>query len=67
MTVDRCVFGPLSKKPGIAIGTVNADTKVSVTNSVFVDCQAGDQGLYIYETDTDVNTFDFTESDNTVK
>lgn len=67
VTVDRCVFGPLSKKPGIAIGTVNADTKVSVTNSVFVDCQAGDQGLYIYETDTDVNTFDFTESDNTVK
>ena len=65
--VDGCTFGPLSKKPGIAIGTVNADTKVSVIDSKFVDCQPGDQGLYIYETDTDVTTFDFTQSGNTVE
>lgn len=62
--VDACHFGPLSEKPGIAIGTVNADTKVSITNSVFENCQPGDQGLYIYETDTNVNDFDFTESGN---
>ena len=64
--VDACSFGPLSKKPGIAIGTVNADTEVSITNSVFVNCQPGDQGLYIYETDTDVTTFNFTESGNSI-
>ena len=67
VTVDGCTFLALSEKPGVAIGTLNADTTVSITNSSFVNCQAGDQSLYIYETDTDVTTFAFTSSGNTVK
>ena len=57
---------PLTKKPGIAIGTINSTTVVKITNSTFTGCQAGDQGLYMYETDTDVTTFNFTESGNTI-
>ena len=55
IVVDGCWFGPLSKKPGVAIGTVNGDTKITIMNSKFSGCQAGDQGEYIYETDTDVD------------
>ena len=65
--IDACEFGPLSKKPGVAIGTVNADTKVTIQNSSFIGCQAGDQGNYIYETDTDVTTFTFVNQNNTVE
>lgn len=65
--VDGCTFDKLSKKPGIAIGTLNAATKVTIRNSKFIQCQAGDQGLYIYETDTDVTTFDFTNENNIVE
>ena len=64
--IENCEFGPIAKKPGIAIGTLNADTEVYISDSKFIDCQAGDQGLYMYETDTDVNTFDFTRQNNTV-
>ena len=64
--VENCEFGPMSKKPGIALGTLNADTEISITDSKFIDCQAGDQNLYIYETDTDVNTFEFTSKNNTI-
>lgn len=64
--VDGNDFGPLSKKPGIAIGDVNASTIVKIVNNTFVDCQAGDQGLFIYETDTDVSTFQFTCENNYV-
>ena len=66
VVVDNCQFNNLSKKPGMAIGTLNADTKIAIKNSTFTNCQPGDQGLYIYETDTDVTTFDFTQTDNTV-
>ncbi|MBE7068665.1 MAG: hypothetical protein E7381_05130, partial [Clostridiales bacterium] len=66
VTVKDCTFSNLTKKPGIAIGTLNADTTVSVTDSIFFNCQPGDQGLYIYETDTDVTTFNFTQENNTV-
>ena len=64
--VENCEFGPMSKKPGIALGTLNADTEIHILDSKFIDCQAGDQGLYIYETDTDVNTFEFTSKNNTI-
>ncbi len=64
--VENCEFGPMSKKPGIALGTLNADTEIHILDSKFIDCQAGDQGLYIYETDTDVNTFEFTCQNNTI-
>ena len=63
---DNCTFGPLSKKPGIAIGDLNANTPVVITNCTFTDVQPGDQGVYMYESDTDVTTFNFTESNNTV-
>ena len=64
VTIDGCEFGPLSKKPGVAIGDLNAGTTVTIKNSTFNGCQAGEQGLYIYETDTDVTAFNFTESNN---
>lgn len=62
--VDSCVFDNLTKKPGMAIGTVNADTTVIIKNSDFINCQAGDQNKYIYESDTDVTTFNFDCSEN---
>ena len=66
VVVDNCQFNNLSNKPGMAIGTVNADTKIEIKNSVFNNCQPGDQGLYMYETKTVVTTFDFSQTNNTV-
>ena len=66
VVVDNCQFNNLSKKPGMAIGTLNAETKIAIKNSTFTNCQPGDQGLYMYETDTDVTTFDFSQTNNTV-
>ena len=64
--VDGCNFHDITGKPGIAIGTLNAPTIVSIKNSTFKNCQPGDQGLYKYESDTDVSTFNFTDENNTV-
>ena len=64
--VDACTFDHISKKPGIAMGDLNAETSVTVKTSLFDGCQAGDQGLYMYETDTDVTTFNFVREDNIV-
>lgn len=66
VVVDGCTFNQISKKPGIALGTLNADTSVTIQNSIFDRCQAGDQENYMYETDTDVNTFNFVRKDNVV-
>ena len=66
VVVDNCQFNNLSKKPGMAIGTVNTATKIEIKNSVFNNCQPGDQGLFMYETDTNVATFDFSQTNNTV-
>ena len=66
VVVNGCTFKELSQKPGIAIGDVNAETTVEIKNSVFDNCQPGDQGLYMYETDTDVTTFDFVLDGNKV-
>ncbi|MBO5247861.1 MAG: hypothetical protein J6B54_01000, partial [Clostridia bacterium] len=82
VVVKDCLFGNISKKPGIALGRIcmngdtytsgsttytnTTDTTVSITGSSFVNCQAGDQGKYVYETDTDVTTFNFKEENNTV-
>lgn len=66
VVVTECDFGPLTVKPGIAIGTVNAATTIYIVDSRFINCQAGDQNLYIYETDTDVTTFDFLCEDNEI-
>lgn len=64
--IDNCVFGTLSEKPGVVIGDLNAATKVTIKNSTFINCQAGDQGKYIYESDTNVNTIKFTNENNNV-
>ena len=66
VVIDNNTFAGLTKKPGVAIGTVNADTTVAIKDSKFVGCQAGDQGLYIYETDTGVTKFNFVEENNNV-
>ena len=66
VSVNNSTFLELSKKPGVAIGTVNADTAVSLTNNSFIGTQAGDQGNYKYESDTDVSTFSFVDKNNTV-
>ena len=66
VVVDDCLFDHLTKKPGIALGDLNADTAVTIQNSVFDSCQAGDQNNYMYETDTDVTTFEFTCTGNLV-
>ena len=64
--VDGCNFHDITGKPGITIGTVDAPTIVSIKNSTFKNCQPGDQGLYIYETDTNVANFNFTNENNIV-
>ena len=66
VVVNECVFENITKKPGIAIGDLNKDTEVVITNNEFIMCQAGDQGNYMYETDTNVNSFNFTEENNDV-
>lgn len=66
ITVDGCTFDNLTKKPGMAIGTVNEETAITIKNSLFIGCQPGDQSLYIYETDTDVTTFTFVLENNEV-
>ena len=62
--VDACTFDNLSEKPGVALGTLNAATSVVIKNSDFINCQKGDQGKYIYESDTDVTTFTFKADEN---
>lgn len=66
VTINNNTFVDLSEKPGLAIGTVNADTTIVMTNNTFAGTQAGDQGLYTYETDTDVTAFNFTYEGNVV-
>ena len=66
VVVDGCTFKQLTKKPGIALGDLNAETSVTIKNSTFDRCQAGDQENYMYETDTDVATFTFVTENNTI-
>lgn len=66
VSFEECVFGPLSEKPGVVIGTLNAETTVSITDSYFFGCQPGDQEMTIYESDTDVTTFTFDIENNEV-
>ncbi|MBQ3387223.1 MAG: hypothetical protein IJG53_07865, partial [Eggerthellaceae bacterium] len=54
LTFKQCSFENLSKKPGLAVGTVNADTTVIFDSCTFDNVQAGDQGLYILESDTNL-------------
>ena len=66
VVIDKNIFAALTKKPGVAIGDVNADTSISITNNLFAGTQAGDQGNYKYESDTDIATFSFVDESNTV-
>ena len=66
VVINNNTFFNLSKKPGMAIGDVNADTTITLTNNTFAGTQAGDQGNYKYETDTDVATFAFADENNLV-
>ena len=65
VVINKNEFVDLTKKPGLAIGGVDADTTVVLTNNKFIGTQAGDQDLYSYETDTNVTTFNFTYEGNT--
>lgn len=59
VVVDACVFGPLSEKPGLAIDDrEDSSFNIVIKNSYFIDCQAGDQNEYIYETDNYVPVLD---------
>ena len=66
VSVNNSKFVELSKKPGLALGTLNADTSISITNSQFIGTQAGEQGNYKYETDTAVDTFAFFADENNI-
>ena len=66
VVINNNKFTELSEKPGVVIGDLNADTAVALTNNEFVGTQAGDQGKYSYESDTDVTTFKFTDKDNKI-
>ncbi len=66
LTVNGCTFENMMTKPGIALGDLDADTTVTITDSVFNNVQPGDQDKYIYETDTPVTSFTFTAKNNTV-
>lgn len=66
VVANNNTFIDLSKKPGLAIGDVNVETTVTLTNNQFIGTQAGDQGNYKFETDTDTTTFSFTDSENFV-
>ena len=63
VVIDGCTFVGLTQKPGVAIdnrGENDVSTTEGMTviikNSTFINCQPGDQGLYIYETDNTVPT-----------
>lgn len=62
--VENCIFDNLSEKPGIAIGNLDSTTNLLIKNSRFFNCKAGDQKMYIYESDTNVDTFNFALTDN---
>ncbi len=66
VVINNNTFEVLTKKPGVAIGDVNADTSISITNNLFAGTQAGDQSNYKYESDTDVTKFKFVDENNTV-
>ncbi len=57
VTVTNCTFDSLSEKPAIAIGTLDETTEINVTGCTVIDCQPGDQGKFIYESDTPVDKF----------
>ena len=58
VTVDKCFFGPLSEKPGIAVDNRRGKLTLNITDCTFAGTQAGDgadnpaNGVpYVYEND----------------
>ncbi len=66
VVIDNNEFVSLSEKPGVAIGTVNAATSITLTNNLFAGTQPGDQGNNKYESDTAVTNFNFVDENNNV-
>ena len=57
VVIDRCTFNGISEKPGVVIDDHDTqDMKITIKNSTFINCKAGDQGLYVYETDNTMPT-----------
>ena len=57
VVIDGCTFIGLTQKPGVAIDDQDTqDMGITIKNSTFINCQPGDQNLYIYETDNTVPT-----------
>lgn len=65
VVIDGCRFIGLTQKPGVAIDDCDTqDMKITIKNSTFIQCQPGDQGHYIYETDNTVPTVENNTVDN---
>lgn len=68
VVIDGCRFIGLTQKPGVAIDDYDTkDMKITIKNSTFIQCQPGDQGLYVYETDNTVPTVESNVVDNETK
>ena len=68
VVIDGCTFMDLTQKPGVAIDDEDTqDMKITIKNSTFINCQPGDQGLYIYETDNTVPTVENNKVYNNAK
>ncbi|MEE0944604.1 MAG: hypothetical protein UIM24_04040 [Clostridia bacterium] len=66
VTIEKCTFDDITAKPGIVIGDLNAATTLTVKETTMNDVKAGDQGMYLYESDTDISVFDFYVDSKTV-
>ncbi|MBQ4538692.1 MAG: hypothetical protein II995_03685 [Oscillospiraceae bacterium] len=67
LVAEDCTFKDITEKPAFAIGTLDKGTaEVVLTNNTVINCQAGDQGNYLYESDTDIENFEFSERNNWV-
>ena len=60
VVVEKCTFENVSEKPGIVLGDMDATTQVTVVDRTFINCKAGDQGRSDIESDTVLDTFEFT-------
>lgn len=68
VVIDGCRFIGLTQKPGVAIDDEDTqDMNITIKNSTFIQCQPGDQGHYIYETDNTLPTLENNTVDNETK
>ena len=58
VVIDNNIFNALTEKPGVVVGHVNSSdpngkTIIEITNNTFINTtKPGDQGNYVYESDT---------------